>query len=54
MAGFRDYLFPFWSPALVSALLAVLLTKSVRFSLRGLLITTTLLAVVLGLAVYTV
>ena len=45
---------PLWFPALLSALLGLIFVPSwsTRFSLRTLLIATTLVAVVLGLAVY--
>jgi hypothetical protein len=60
--GFRYYddglvralIAPHWLPALLSATLAVIpwISRSWRFSLRTLLIATTLVAVVLGLVVW--
>jgi hypothetical protein len=45
---------PFWLPALLSVALAVTpwISRSWRFSLRTLLVATTLVAVILGLVVY--
>jgi hypothetical protein len=46
--------FPYWLPILVAAATAALPWLRFRFSLRALLIATTLVAVVLGLVCYTV
>jgi hypothetical protein len=43
---------PYWFPTIISALLAAIPWISWRFSLRTLLIATTLVALVLGLIVY--
>jgi hypothetical protein len=54
--GVVNYYFPFWLPTLIAAsLAAVFAFKPItRFTVRGLLVTTTLLAAVLGLVVYAV
>jgi hypothetical protein len=53
LAGFASASIPHWLPALASGILGVLFAakRELRFSLRTLLIATTLVAVVLGLAV---
>jgi hypothetical protein len=52
--GFIPLELPYWAWLLVAAILAVVPWMRIRFSLRTLLIAATLLAVVLGLAIYAV